>query len=167
MLPCRCQWHGTWIPCERNQWWGGAELAHLGWLFICVSSSVHPYVVIVVHSCVVVVIIHQLLVAMLPTAAWPLHLMWERRGGEESCYSPEYCGQWWCMLLLLLFIHWVSEVVLPGWSIIILCFSKVGWEECGGYWLWSPKLHNNDEWWSLFIVWLPHCPQQCGTWILH
>ena len=68
---------------------------------------------------------------------------------------------------LPLFIHWVSEVVLPGWSIIVLCFSKVGWEECGGYWLWSPKLHNNDEWQSSFIVWLPGRPQWCGTWIPH
>ena len=74
-LPHRCQRHGTWIPCERNQWWGGAELAHLGWLFVHVSSSVHPYVVVVVRSCVVVVIICQLLVATLPMAAWPLHLM--------------------------------------------------------------------------------------------
>jgi len=103
--------------------------SHLDSILVHVSSSVHPCVVI--HSCVVT--IHQLLVAMLPTAAWPLHLMWERRGGEESCYSPEYCGQWRGTHATSspLFIHWVGEVVLPRWSIIILCFSEVGWEECG------------------------------------
>ena len=70
MLPHHCQQCGTWIPCERNQWWGGAELAHLRWSFVCVSSSVHPCVVVCL--CVVAIIICQLLVAMLPTVAWPL-----------------------------------------------------------------------------------------------
>ena len=50
MLPCCCQQHGTWIPCERDQWWGGAELAHLRWSFVHVSSSVHPCVVVVIRQ---------------------------------------------------------------------------------------------------------------------
>jgi len=65
-LPRCCQRHGTWISCERYQWWGGPEHAHLGWSFVHVSLSVHPCVIVIVH---------QLLVATLPTVVWPLHLV--------------------------------------------------------------------------------------------
>jgi len=57
------------------------------------------------------------------------------------------------------FVHWVGEVVLPRWSIIVLCFSKVGWEECGmggtdrGVLNYTTK--TNDESRSSFVIWLP------------
>jgi hypothetical protein len=68
---------------------------------------------------------------------------------------------------------WTSHVLLAALlsSHVVLCLSEVSWDECGMGCTYCGVLNyimtTNDEFRSLFVVWLPHCGRRCGTWSLY
>ena len=131
------------------------------WCQALVAVHGWSWALVIVFVCVVVALLHVLVMSLFYTGvvlSFPHrchHMSW-----LHVLVVLLLCRGILVVMLCHVVISCIVVVVVPHrWSIVILCLSRMGWEErgTGGTHRGVLTMMMNDKCFSSFIVWLPHC----------